>query len=64
MELSRKALDDFKKIYQQKHGRVLDDSEANQLGVELLMLMSTLYKKIEGNDYQSQVEKNYARHES
>jgi len=44
--LSRKAIDDFKKIYQEEFGKELTDSEGNAKGLELLKFFDLIYKPI------------------
>ena len=49
MQLSRKAIDDFKKIYLDKFKVELTDDEANKKGVKLLEFMKLIYKPIPVN---------------
>ena len=46
MQLSRKAIDDFKKIYFEEFKIELTDEEANKKGVELLEFIKLIYKPI------------------
>lgn len=52
MQLSNKAIIDFKKIYQKKFGVNLTDIEANEKGVELLEFFKLIYKPIPKKDYE------------
>lgn len=46
MQLSIKAISDFKKIYVNKYGINLTDNEANERGMELLTLFRLIYRPI------------------
>ena len=46
MQLSNKAIDDFKKIYFEEFRDELTDEEANKKGVELLEFIKLIYKPI------------------
>lgn len=46
MQLSRKAIDDFKRIYIEEFKVKLTDEEANKKGVELLEFIKLIYKPI------------------
>lgn len=46
MQLSRKAIDDFKKIYFEEFKVELTDEEANVKGLDLLNFMKLIYKPI------------------
>lgn len=46
MQLSRKAIDDFKKIYFEEFKVELFDEEANKKGLELLEFIKLIYKPI------------------
>jgi len=46
MQLSRKAIDDFKKIYLEEFKVNLTDEEANKKGLELLNFIKLIYKPI------------------
>jgi hypothetical protein len=46
MHLSKKAIEDFKKIYLEEHAISLSDEEANRLGVELLEFVNLIFKPI------------------
>jgi len=46
MQLSNKAIADFKKIYQKKFGVSLSNVEANEKGLELLNLFKLVYRPI------------------
>lgn len=52
MQLSTKAITDFKRIYQKKFGVNLSDIEANEKGVELLTFFKLVYKPIPKNEYE------------
>lgn len=44
MQLSREAIDELKKIYQEEYGEVLSDAEALEMGQRLLSLFQILYR--------------------
>jgi hypothetical protein len=46
MQLSKKAIDDFKKIYFEEFKVELSDEEANVKGLELLNFIKLIYKPI------------------
>lgn len=46
MQLSNKAINDFKKIYLEEFGVDLTDEEANKKGLELLEFMKLIYQPI------------------
>lgn len=46
MQLSRKAIEDFKKIYLEEFKVNLTDAEANKKGVRFLRFMKLIYKPI------------------
>lgn len=46
MQLSNKAIEDFKKIYLQEYGVELPHEEVNRLGIELLQFVEMIYKPI------------------
>lgn len=46
IQLSKKAIEDFKKIYFQEHRVELPDDEANRLGIELLEFVKLIFKPI------------------
>lgn len=52
MQLSNKAITDFKKIYFKKFGVNLTDGEANEKGIELLTLFRLVYRPIPKNVYE------------
>lgn len=52
MQLSTKAITDFKKIYQKKFGVNLTDIEANEKGVELLEFFKLFYRPIPKTQYE------------
>jgi len=52
MQLSSKAIEDFKKIHLKKCGVLLNDDEANRLGIELLEFFKLIYKPIPKKDYE------------
>lgn len=53
MQLSRKALDEFKTIYFKQFNKKLTDDEANRLGIELLEFFKLIYKPIPKQDYEN-----------
>lgn len=53
MQLSHKAITDFKWIYLEKFNQQLSDEEANKLGVELLEFFKLIYKPIPKNEYEN-----------
>ena len=46
MQLSKRAIDDFKKIYFEEFKVKLTNEEANKKGVELLEFIKLIYKPI------------------
>jgi hypothetical protein len=46
MQLSEKAIEDFKKIYLEEHNISLSDADANRLGLELLEYVKLIFKPI------------------
>jgi hypothetical protein len=46
MQLSKKAIEDYKRIFLEESGKLLSDEEANRQGVQLLKLMKLVYKPI------------------
>ena len=46
MQLSKKAIDDFKKIYLEEFRVDLTDEEANKKGMELLEFLKLIYQPI------------------
>ena len=46
MQLSKKAIDDYKKLFFEESKVMLTDEEANRKGVQLLKLMKLIYKPI------------------
>lgn len=46
VQLSKLAIEDFKKIYLNKLGNEISDSQANELGVNLLEFFRLIYKPI------------------
>lgn len=52
MQLSKKAIEDFKKIHLKKSGVFLTDAEANRLGIQLLEFFRLIYKPIPKKDYE------------
>lgn len=52
MQLSSKAIEDFKKIHLKNCGVLLSDNEANRLGIELLEFFKLIYKPIPKKDYE------------
>lgn len=44
MQLSKKAIEEFKKIYLKKFNVNLSDSDANRLGIELLNFVKLMYR--------------------
>ena len=57
MQLSKKALDKFKQIYQKEFMVELSDEEANEKGLELLEFFRLIYKPIPKNFVKSNVNK-------
>jgi hypothetical protein len=54
MQLSQKAINDFKKIYFMEVGKRISDNQANEMGSKLLNFFKLIYKPIP--------KKNYATH--
>lgn len=52
MQLSHKAISDFKRIYLEKFNQQLSNEEANKLGVELLEYFKLIYKPIPKKEYE------------
>jgi len=52
MQLSQKAISDFKQIYLKKFNQQLNDEKANELGVELLEFFMLIYRPIPKKDYE------------
>lgn len=46
MQLNKKAIEDYKKIFLDEKNKILTDEEANKQGVQLLKLMKLIYKPI------------------
>ena len=46
MQLSNKAIDEFKKIYFEESNIALTDKEANKQGVQFIKLMKMIYRPI------------------
>lgn len=46
MQLSTKAIKEFKELYLTKSGELLSDEKANSLGVDLLTFFQIFYKPI------------------
>lgn len=46
MQLSKKAIDHYKKLFFEESKVMLTDEEANKQGVQLLRLMKLIYKPI------------------
>ena len=46
MQLSKKAIEDYKRIFLEESGELLSYEEANRQGVQLLKLMKLIYKPI------------------
>lgn len=44
MQLKREAIQEFKAIYERKHGRKLTDEEAEEMATCLLRVVSILYR--------------------
>ncbi len=53
MELSKKAINDFKKIYRKEFGKTISDQEAQEKGQKLLSLFKIIYRPIP-QDYDKQ----------
>ena len=45
MRLSRKAKEEFRKIWQEEYGEFLMEREAEEIGTRLLLLFKTIYSK-------------------
>jgi hypothetical protein len=52
MELSQKAVEEFKEIYQKEFGKKLSDSEAQELAENLISLFKIIYRPIPGQKSQ------------
>lgn len=46
MGLSQKAIEEYKKAYQEAFGRKISDKEAQELAFELLSLFKIIYKPV------------------
>jgi hypothetical protein len=46
MELSQKAIEEFKEIYQREFGKKLSDLEAQELAENLISLFKIIYRPI------------------
>ena len=46
MKLSKKAINDLKRIYLKEFGKAISDDEANTFGINLLNLFNLIYKPI------------------
>lgn len=46
MQLSKKAIEEYKKIFLEESRKELSDEEANRQGIQLLRLMKLIYKPI------------------
>ena len=44
--ISKEALEEFKKIYKEEHGKKITDKEAVDLGINLLTLFNAIYRPI------------------
>lgn len=45
-KLSREAIEEFKKIYQEEFGRIITDAEALEMGQRLVNLFQILYRPL------------------
>jgi len=52
MQLSKKAIEVFKKVHLKNSGVLVDDDEANRLGIELLEFFRLIYKPVPKKDYE------------
>lgn len=46
MQISREALDEFKKIYEEEFGEVISDAEALEMGQRLISLFEIIYRPL------------------
>ena len=46
MELSKKAIDEYKEIYQREYGKTLTDQEAYEQASNLLRLFKVIYRPL------------------
>jgi hypothetical protein len=46
--LNRKAIDEFKAIYEQELGKILSDDEAREVATRLLRFLGTLIRPLPG----------------
>lgn len=52
--LSKKALDEFKKLYEEEYKIKIDDNEALKKGVALLTIFKSVYRPITKMKYETQ----------
>ncbi|MFC1856039.1 hypothetical protein ACFL2A_05820 [Thermodesulfobacteriota bacterium] len=45
MQLSKQAIEDFRRIYKEEYGEEISEEEANKLGVNLLNFYKIILKK-------------------
>jgi hypothetical protein len=58
MELSKEAIEEFKKIYYQEFGTAISDEKARELGENLLSLFEIIYRPLPGSDEAEPIVKN------
>jgi len=59
MELSKEAIEEFKKIYYQEFGTVISDEKARELAENLLSLFEIIYRPLPGpNEAEPMVKNN------
>ena len=44
--ISKKALDEFKKIYKEEYGKDISNEKAMSLGINLLTMMNAVYRLV------------------
>ncbi len=49
MQISKKAIEEFKEIYREEFGKDISDQTALELGTNLLNIFSTVYRPISKN---------------
>jgi serine/threonine protein phosphatase PrpC len=63
MGLSKKAIEEFKKIYQEEFREEISDNEAQELGESLLSLFKIIYRPISQDREKSQGDKGSGKPE-
>lgn len=58
MQLSQKVINDFKMIHLKVYKKELSDSQANEMGSQLLSLFKLIYKPIPGENRYETTKKN------